>query len=235
MPPASSSHALCIALVPALAVALLAACAGRTERAASAASGDAPAPSAEVPAGDVPGAPAPRRWSFSEGVAAALPAGFTPAGGRWGLAARGGLLQSAQNERPVFNVVLIDDTNYADVDIVVRVEAVDGEIDRGGGPLWRAQDADNYYVARWNPLEDNYRVYKVVDGVRTQLGGAATEPGAAARTLHVRMVGSVIECSLDDEPLLRVEDTTFPAAGKVGLWAKADARTLFRDLEVGSP
>ena len=45
-----------------------------------------------------------------------------------------------------------------------------GKLDQGGGPVWRYQDANNYYVARMNPLEDNYRVYKVVAGKRTQLG-----------------------------------------------------------------
>ena len=36
-------------------------------------------------------------------------------------------------------------------------------MDQGGGPVWRYQDANNYYIARMNPLEDNYRVYKVVE------------------------------------------------------------------------
>jgi hypothetical protein len=35
--------------------------------------------------------------------------------------------------------------------------------------VWGYQDANNYYLARLNPLEDNYRVYKVVAGQRIQL------------------------------------------------------------------
>jgi hypothetical protein len=30
--------------------------------------------------------------------------------------------------------------------------------------VWLYVDADNYYIARMNPLEDNFRVYKVVGG-----------------------------------------------------------------------
>jgi len=36
----------------------------------------------------------------------------------------------------------------------------------------RAKDADNYYIARWNPLEENLRVYFVKDGKQTQLASA---------------------------------------------------------------
>ena len=47
--------------------------------------------------------------------------------------------------------------------------ALDGSFDRGGGPVWRARDGRNYYVARWNPLEHDCRIYTVVDGVRTTI------------------------------------------------------------------
>jgi prepilin-type processing-associated H-X9-DG protein len=33
--------------------------------------------------------------------------------------------------------------------------------------IWRAKDARNDYIARYNPLEDNVRVYKVEGGERT--------------------------------------------------------------------
>ena len=39
-----------------------------------------------------------------------------------------------------------------------------GKLDQGGGLVWRYKDANNYYIARMNPLEDNFRVYKEVAG-----------------------------------------------------------------------
>jgi hypothetical protein len=45
--------------------------------------------------------------------------------------------------------------------VSVAVRADGGEVDQGGGPMWRVQDADNYYVCRFNPLESNFRVYFV--------------------------------------------------------------------------
>jgi hypothetical protein len=44
---------------------------------------------------------------------------------------------------------------------VRAVRADGGEVDQGGGPMWRVQDADNDYVCRFNPLESNFRVYFV--------------------------------------------------------------------------
>ena len=71
------------------------------------------------------------------------------------------LYQKAKNEDATFNVALVEGTSYKDVDLSVKLRAVAGEIDRGGGVVWRAKDKKNYYIARYNPLEDNFRVYKV--------------------------------------------------------------------------
>ncbi len=37
---------------------------------------------------------------------------------------------------------------------------------------------------------------------------------------------------LDGKKLLVAEDSTFPDAGRIGLWSKADARSSFDDLTV---
>jgi hypothetical protein len=60
--------------------------------------------------------------------------------------------------------------------------------------------------------EDNFRVYKVVDGVRSQ--PFRNDGWAVGR---VTMNGDHIECYLDGKKYLDVRDTTFPDAGKVGL------------------
>ena len=52
----------------------------------------------------------------------------------------------------------------------MKVKATAGRIDQGGGVVWRYQDAKNYYICRYNPLEDNLRVYKIVDGRASSWG-----------------------------------------------------------------
>ena len=47
-----------------------------------------------------------------------------------------------------------------------------GKVDQAAGIAVRLADADNYYVARANALEDNVRFYRVVAGRREQLDGA---------------------------------------------------------------
>ena len=46
------------------------------------------------------------------------------------------------------------------------------------------------------------------------------------------MMGDHIQCYLDGEKILDAKDSTFPDAGKVGLWTKADAQTYFDDLKI---
>jgi hypothetical protein len=116
------------------------------------------------------------------------------------------------------------------VDLSVQMKAVAGRSDQGGGLIWRAKDAKNYYVARYNPLEDNFRVYKVVNGSRSEFQSATIKHSAGWHTLRVTMAGDHIECYYDGKKYLDVKDSTFADAGRIGLWTKADAQTHFDDL-----
>ncbi|MBM4030445.1 MAG: hypothetical protein FJ291_01510 [Planctomycetes bacterium] len=180
-----------------------------------------------------------KAWNFDGDKPGAIAAGFTQAAGDWKAAADptapskgNALAQTAASSGATFNIVLADATSYKDVDVSVKLRAVSGEVDQGGGLVWRAKDAKNYYIARYNPLEENYRVYKVVDGRRTQLGSANIAQVAGWRTLRVRMVGDEITCYFDGKEHLKATDATFPDAGQIGLWTKADAVTHFDDLAV---
>ena len=77
------------------------------------------------------------------------------------------LAQTSESPLNLFNLCVVDSGSFKDVQISVAFKAVEGEDDRGGGVLWRYKDADNYYTARYNPIEKNYRLYKVLLGKRT--------------------------------------------------------------------
>jgi hypothetical protein len=144
------------------------------------------------------------------------------------------LAQTAESPSAFFNLCVAEDTRYKDVEVRVAFKAVRGKNDRGGGIVWRYRDADNYYIARMNPLEDNYRVYKVVNGKRLQLGTKEDlkVPTGEWHTLKIKMVGDHIECFLDGKKQLDVRDDTLRGAGQVGLWSKSDAQTYFDDFAV---
>jgi len=143
-------------------------------------------------------------------------------------------LTKTENDDPTFNLAIAEGTSLTDIDLTVKVKAISGETDQGGGPIWRCRDEKNYYVARFNPLESNFRVYFVKNGVRKQLDSAriATQPGRWY-TVRVTMVGDHITCYLDGQKELEATDDTFDDAGMVGLWTKSDAATRFDDLSVG--
>jgi hypothetical protein len=139
------------------------------------------------------------------------------------------LAQTAAGPADLFNLCVATTRRFGNnVAVSVAVKAVGGEVDRGGGVVWLYQDANNYYVARYNPLEENLRVYKVVGGKRTQLGTVEKVPPAAGwHTVRVTHFAKEITCTIDEKYQLSVTDDTFQKPGLVGLWTKADARTHF--------
>jgi hypothetical protein len=180
-----------------------------------------------------PDAPEKRSWDFESDEPGKIAKGFSNEVGRWVVAQDGKnrvLAQKAENDDDTFNVTLVEGTNSKDLDLSVRLKAVAGKNDQGGGLVWRAKDAKNYYIARYNPLEDNVRVYKVEGGKRTMFENARVPGDTEWHTLRVTMKGSKITCYLDGKKHLEAEDSTFPEGGRIGLWSKADAQSYFDDL-----
>ena len=176
-----------------------------------------------------------KTWDFESDEPGKIARGFTGDFGAWTIALDGDnkvLAQKAKNDDDTFNIVLVDGSQFKDLDLSVRLKANAGELDQGGGVVWRAQDKYNYYIARYNPLEDNFRVYKVESGKRTQFASAKVAGDTKWHTLRITMSGARMTCYLDGTKYLEVEDSTFPAAGKIGLWSKADAQSYFDDLTV---
>src|SRR5258708_32276637 len=70
-----------------------------------------------------------------------------------------------------FLLLIGDEGGFQDLELGVKFKAVSGEMDRAAGLVFRLKDANNYYLARANALEDNYRVYRIVGGTRRQIPG----------------------------------------------------------------
>jgi 3-keto-disaccharide hydrolase len=147
-----------------------------------------------------------------------------------------------QSGRAAYPLLLKNGTNLKDGFVEVRFKAISGSEDRAGGLVWRAKDANNYYVARANALEDNAVLYKTVDGKRSALdivgrkGGYGVKVPVSANqwhTLRVEFAGSRFRVLFDGEQLFEVEDATFTEGGMVGLWTKADSVTLFDGFAYG--
>jgi len=132
-----------------------------------------------------------------------------------------------------FDVAVAKETNFKDLTLSLDFKAIKGEEDQGGGPVWRYIDADNYYIARANPLENNFRVYKVVDGNRKQLKSYSLPVISNQwHSIKIEHIGTQIKCYYDGQLYLEVDDDTFMEAGSVGVWTKADSYCLFDKLIV---
>lgn len=168
---------------------------------------------------------------------AATPAAWTiGAGGATATSTRCVQLTASTNRGEIFNLLLLDAPAPADVELAVRLRADGGGEDRGGGLVWRARDPQNGYVARWNPLEDNLRLYRVVGGRRVQLMSVKTAVDRAAwHLLEVAMRGRVITVRFDGEPRISCADGTFKESGRVGFWTRSNATTSFDDFTVSAP
>jgi len=132
-----------------------------------------------------------------------------------------------------FNLCWTDRIQFLNGTITVHFKANSGEEDEGGGVIWRAKDKDNYYISRYNPLEDNFRIYYVKDGARRMLASARLKlPVHVWHTMKIVQNANKISGYLNGKKLLEVEDNTFPESGGVGLWTKADAATSFDGFSV---
>ena len=193
------------------------------------------------------GAPQPKNWNFDADKPGTAPAGLVLA--KTGAGREGRWLVRAEKDAPSGANVLAqldaDDTDYRfpiavaeapdlqDLRVSVKCKPVSGKVDQACGLVFRYRDANNYYITRANALEGNIRLYFVKDGKRKQI--ASFTGLVTANTWHdyrVEAKGSHLSVFWDGKQVLSVEDHTFPEAGKIGLWTKADSVSYFDDLVV---
>lgn len=188
-----------------------------------------------------------RKWNFDADSTDAPPAGFSFA--RTGSGAQGRWIVRPEKDAPSASNVLAqvdaDDTDFrfpvavadgpslGDLRLSVKCKVVTGKVDQACGVVFRYRNENNYYVTRANALENNVRLYYVKNGSRKQFANWSGKVTAAAwHELRAEAKGDHFQIFWDGEEIIDAHDNTFPDAGKVGVWTKADAVTLFDDLTV---
>ena len=135
-----------------------------------------------------------------------------------------------------FPLCIVDGQAFAqlgNVDVSVRLRPVAGKVDRAGGIAIRVKDAQNYYVVRANALEDNVRLYAVIDGNRQLFAGRSVKVTSNQwHTLRLRAVGDRFTVYFDGTALFGAVDRRLTQPGRVALWTKADSLTEFVDLSI---
>jgi hypothetical protein len=141
------------------------------------------------------------------------------------------LKQSGEATYPICSK---NNSSLKDGFVQVMFKPVSGKEDQAGGVVWRCQDADNYYIARANALEDNVTIYRTIKGKRVSFKNIDTKvaPGVW-HTLRAEFRGNKFTVIFDGKKVIEATDDSFSNAGKVGVWTKADSVTLFDDFTYG--
>jgi len=140
-----------------------------------------------------------------------------------------------QSGEATFPVCFKNDTSLKDGFVAVKFKSVAGKEDQAGGVIWRCQDANNYYIARANALEDNVTIYHTIKGKRASFKNTEVKVASGVwHTLRVEFKGNKFAVIFDGKKVMEAADDSFPDAGKVGVWTKADSVTLFDDFSYGS-
>jgi len=140
-----------------------------------------------------------------------------------------------QSGQATFPVCIKNDTNIKDGFVEVKFKPIAGKEDQAGGVIWRVQDANNYYIARANALENNVTIYYTIRGKRIEKKRANIKVASSAwHTLRVDFSGNRFTVTFDGKKAIEWDDDTFKNAGKVGVWTKADSITEFDDFTYAS-
>src|SRR6266540_4291597 len=102
-----------------------------------------------------------------------------------------------------FPVLTADKGEYADLDVSVKGKAISGKVDQGIGLVFRFRDLNSYYIVRANALENNFRLYRMVNGRRLQFAGANVKVASGQwHTVRAVATGDRIVCFFDGKQLI---------------------------------
>src|SRR5207249_386441 len=115
-----------------------------------------------------------------------------------------------QSGEATYPVCIKEDTNLKDGFVEVKFKPISGKEDQAGGLIWRCKDADNYYIARANALEDNVTIYHTINGKRSEKKRINTKVASNKwHTLRVDFKDNYFVVTLDGKKAFVWKDDTF--------------------------
>ncbi len=140
---------------------------------------------------------------------------------------------SSEEGNPRFPLLIYKKLTEKNVEAGVSFKPISGKVDQAGGLIVRYQDQDHFYMVSANALEDEVRLYKVIDGVRHPIAGANTHIGTGEwHWMKLIVKDNHFQVFLEDALLFEADDTTYPQAGQIGLATKSDGVTVFDDFYI---
>src|SRR5262245_26707090 len=159
--------------------------------------------------------------------------------------------------------VLKSVSNFSNGTISVKFKTIAGDSDRASGILFNVKPNGDWLAVRYNDTENNVAFWEFHNGIRRNLRFSdRTKPfmldRAAWHELSLDVDGASLKANLDGAPALEYtlgsapgpgrngappnpdlfpENNAVlrpPVAGKIGLWAKTDSTSPFKDYVVSS-
>lgn len=188
-------------------------------------------------------------WSFDKDAPGNPPAGFA-AGNTNGSSGRWEVKADTQSSSPPHvlaripsgssgrgpQMIFIEKAEAANLDMTVRMKAVEAAEGQGGGIVFRAVDDRNYYVVWFSPQEKMVRLDRVVNGEVKPLQDLKVENADIGRwhILRLSVVGPVFEAFFNNRQFLSARDEVWEFGryekGKVGLWAQGPGAIYFDNV-----
>jgi len=188
------------------------------------------------------------KWNFDDQKAGAIPAGWKVATtgakakrAKWEVVAdatapsapHAMALTKTENIGETYNLLTAGQTTLKDLALDAKVRVMAGKGNQGSGLFWRETDPNNYYMARWTPLSNNFRVYCIKDGKPRRLANVNIKLDRTKwHTIQIHQAGQQILAFMDGKKLVDIQDVTFTKAGAFGLLTEADAVAEFDDIRV---
>lgn len=132
-----------------------------------------------------------------------------------------------------FPIFVYDEEIFDDFTFTTRFKIVDGVQEQMAGVVFRLTDQNNFYVARANAKDGNFRFYKVLNGMRGTLIGPSMEIKKGVwYELSIECKGNEITILLDGKEVMpKLKDNSF-SKGKIGFWTKSDSVAYFSGAKI---
>jgi hypothetical protein len=144
-----------------------------------------------------------------------------------------------QRGRPTYanhSLAIYKPASVTDAEISVRIKAIGGREDQGGGIALRLPAPDNYYLVEMDARRDRVVFLRVVEGNAEEIISVDADIATKAwHTLKVRAVDDEFTVSLDGIWSFTVFDKALSGKGRVALWTATDSVTRFDSLAIAPP
>ena len=124
--------------------------------------------------------------------------------------------------------------DFGSGEVSVRFKLVSGESDQFASILFGLQPNADYLAIRYNTKDHDVALWRVKDGERERIHHGGTEVKIALgewRQLRLVVNGANVEGFIDDRRVL-THTLPQPPRGRIGLWAKADSVTAYKDFRI---